>query len=72
MLSMPVAASAMCGSSACAEVHNRWPGRPVAQNIQQPRQTMPTSVPEPGVLPMLALGLGGVGFLALRRRRAQV
>ena len=71
MWSMPASAGAMCGSSACAEVHNRWPGRPVA-NVQQPRQTPPTSVPEPGVLPMLALGLGGVGFLALRRRRAQV
>jgi hypothetical protein len=72
MWSLPAAATAMCGSSACAEVHNRWPGRPVANNNQQTRQTDPTSVPEPGVLPMLALGLGGVGFLALRRRRAKV
>jgi hypothetical protein len=29
-------------------------------------------VPEPGMIPLLALGLGGVGFLALRRKRAQV
>jgi hypothetical protein len=69
MWSVPASATAMCGSSACAAVHNRWPG---ANNNQQTRQTSPTSVPEPGVLPMLALGLGGVGFLALRRRRAQV
>lgn len=72
MWSVPASATAMCGSNACAAVHNRWPGRPVANNNQQTRQTSPTSVPEPGVLPMLALGLGGVGFLALRRRRAKV
>jgi hypothetical protein len=74
MWSVP-AAALTCGSSACAVVHNRWPGRPVA-NIRpsQPTASDPsaTGVPEPGVLPLLALGLGGVGFLALRRKRAQV
>ena len=74
MWSVP-ASALTCGSSACAVVHNRWPGRPVA-NIRpsQPGASDPsaTGVPEPGVLPLLALGLGGVGFLALRRKRAQV
>ena len=75
MWSVP-ASALTCGSSACAVVHNRWPGRPVA-NVKpsQPTATDPSSprgVPEPGVLPLLALGLGGVGFLALRRKRAQV
>ncbi len=71
--SVPAAAS-MCGSSACAVVHNRWPGRPVAdQQNSRPSQTSTASgVPEPGMIPLLALGLGGVGFLALRRKRAQV
>lgn len=70
--SVPASAS-MCGSSACAVVHNRWPGRPVAdQQNSRPSQTTPSGVPEPGMIPLLALGLGGVGFLALRRKRAQV
>lgn len=71
--SMPAAANSMCGSSACAVVHNRWPGRPVSINIQNPRPSAdtPAGVPEPGITPLLALGLGGVGFLAFRRKRAQ-
>jgi hypothetical protein len=74
MWSVPAAADSMCGSSACAVVHNRWPGRPVNDRLVKTNQTTPTtssSVPEPGMLPLLALGLGGVGFLALRRKRAQ-
>ncbi len=72
MWSAPVAASAMCGSSACAVVHDRWPGRPVVDNTSsRPSQTSPSGVPEPGMLPLLVLGLGGVAFIAFRRKRAQ-
>ena len=72
MWSVPAAAESMCGSSACAVVHNRWPGRPIADQNTRPSKSTPSCVPEPGMIPLLALGLGGVGFLALRRKRAQV
>ena len=74
MWSVPVSAMPRCGSSACAEVHDRWPGRP-STNINRNTQDTPGTargVPEPGLLPLLAVGLGGVGFLALRRKRAKI
>jgi hypothetical protein len=67
--SVPASAT-MCGSSACAVVHNRLPGRSLVKT--QTSQTSPSGVPEPGVLPLLAFALGGVGFVALRRKRARV
>lgn len=73
MWSLPAAAFSKCGSSACAEVHDRWPGRPTT-NLNRNTQDTPGArgVAEPGILPLLAVGLGGVGFLALRRRRAKI
>jgi hypothetical protein len=73
MWSVPASAMPRCGSSACAEVHDRWPGRPTT-NINRNTQDTPGTrgVPEPGLLPLLAVGLGGVGFLALRRKRAKI
>jgi hypothetical protein len=52
-------------------VHDRWPGRPTT-NLNRDTQDTPGTargVPEPGILPLLAVSLGGVGFLALRRRK---
>ena len=69
VMSAPVAAMT-CGTSACAQVHNRWVQRPVVKQTTPSGPT--TSVPEPGVLPLMLLGLGGVGFLALRRRGAAI
>jgi hypothetical protein len=69
MWSVPAAALS-CGSSACAQVHDRWPGRPTTSVIHTSAVTPATGVAEPGILPLLAIGLGGVGFLALRRKRA--
>lgn len=64
IMSAPAAAMT-CGTSACAQVHNRWVQRPV---VHETTPGTTTSVPEPGVLPLMLLGLGGVGLLALRRR----
>ncbi len=72
MWSMPASAF-QCGSSACAQVHDRWPGRPTMNLTRNTQDTPGTArgVPEPGILPLLAVGLGGVGFLALRRKRVK-
>jgi hypothetical protein len=76
MWSMPAAALSSCGSSACAEVHDRWPGRPTTNLTRSTTHDADgdtdVGVAEPGILPLLAVGLGGVGFLALRRRRAKI
>jgi hypothetical protein len=77
MWSVPASALTRCGSSACAQVHDRWPGRPTTnlnRNITRDADgdNDATGVPEPGILPLLAIGLGSVGFLALRRKRAKI
>ena len=51
MWSVP-ASAITCGSSACAVVHNRWPGRPIQTNkitqpsAETPAQTEQTNVEE--------------------------
>jgi hypothetical protein len=80
--SLTAAAGAACATSACAnEAHDKWPGRDHAvQNIRADLGSGlgsgstsvgsgSTSVPEPGTLPLLALGLGGLGVYGVVRRR---
>jgi hypothetical protein len=65
--SMPAAAD-MCGLAPCARAaHDKIP----TQNrlVAQTSATDATSLPEPGILALLALGFGGVGVSALRRKR---
>ena len=66
--SVPAAAD-MCGMAPCARAaHDKWPSE---RAKSEDSDAMATGVPEPGTLALLALGLGGLGVSALRRRRVK-
>jgi hypothetical protein len=77
--SMPAAADDDMSPSADRALHDKEPGqagdfadRETNTGGDTSSQTGASGVPEPGVLPLLALGLGGLGFAALARKRAKV
>jgi hypothetical protein len=74
--SLPAAATPSCATSACAhQAHDKWPGR-AGEKLTNDNaaddntgSSDPTSVPEPGTLALLALGLGGLGVYGASRRK---
>jgi hypothetical protein len=70
--SMPAVADS---DSVYHEAHDKWPGQDnyvPRENSYDPgqhsNQGSPSGMPEPGILALLALGAGGLGFAARRRK----